>query len=755
MADFQLDIDSTTVDFALKRVSLVELMVSLDSPRTLTFSQVGPAHWDGSYTPAQSVILYDSTSTPGVTDIVFQGEIVEREADGIPGNERITYKAMGPRYLADQVTVFDKPSGQAGRLPTITYNIKRGEPGYSEIREWMPVGDIIKDLFVNNSDALLASGGAGSATPANNYVEAELTALTIVPSESLTFAGTGFTSAIEQLMEWVPDVVFFIDPTTRKWHFRTREDDSATGIETQDIVLADAASLEVMQDQIRESVEDCATRLVIYGGKKTEITEFEFPYVDEATTPLYMDKGWDDTLEEDWTMQDAFNRRSNSASGGGFDETYTDVSGTEFDFAGSTSSVRITGATFDENVWKYGTIQFGTESSSTWGVRYEHRRITSSTDSSGSYCTINFAPDLLLDPNDVYTVRLVQPVNQEWYVWRKFLVKKIDSSVVTTEEVAEITDLWMAVAGGILSTNVTPTLQAEIDIAGTTMRLNVAAEVVDDGTAVIAQTPLCSFVMSPEDMKDPSASSAGSVTGPDKVFLTAPRVTGTLSAVYPPNDEFTGNPDYEGTAFERFTLRQTREVYVPQWKNDAQESLFKKLAEEQLKAFKDVKIQGSMKIADFNEDFLMRNVNGATETGARVVTITSFPNQADVTPPDVATNLAGGTPLEETTDPTNPTPWDRILVKGVRYSFNSKATPYITTNLILDNNQRPGRTQDNILFAIEHASVFVQVHRDFGSIKADHYGNMARNALTLRVDQRIMDPDLDPRIGDPYTPRTW
>ena len=227
MADFQLDIDSTTVDFALKRVSLVELMVSLDSPRTLTFSQVGPAHWDGSYKPAESVILYDSTSTPGVTDIVFQGEIVEREADGIPGQERITYKAMGPRYLADQVTVFDKPPASAGRLPTVTYNVKRGDPGYEETREWMPVGEVIKDLFANNSVALKAAGGADSDTAANNYVEAELEALTIVPSESFTFAGTGFTSAIEQLMEWVPDVVFFIDPTTRKWHFRSREDASA------------------------------------------------------------------------------------------------------------------------------------------------------------------------------------------------------------------------------------------------------------------------------------------------------------------------------------------------------------------------------------------------------------------------------------------------------------------------------------------------------------------------------------------------
>ena len=710
MADFQLNIDSTPVDFAVKRVSLVELMVSLDSPRTLTFSQVGPAHWDGSYTPAQSVILYDSTSTPGVTDIVFQGEIVEREADGIPGNERITYKAMGPRYLADQVTVFDKPSGQAGRLPTITYNIKRGEPGYEETREWMPVGDIIKDLFVNNSDALLASGGAGSATPATNYVEAELDALTIVPSESLTFAGTGFTSAIEQLMEWVPDVVFFIDPTTRKWHFRTREDDSATGIETQDIVLADAASLEVMQDQIRESVEDCATRLVIYGGKKTEITEFHYDSTDAGTIAAStLLRGWvtGGDLEANWTMQDAFNRRSNDVANSEYDKTYT--SGLTF----TESSVTISTAAFADDLWKYGTIQLATADDSSWGVRYEHRRITASTND-----TITFAPVKLLVDTDIDSVRLIQPVNQAWYVWRKFVLA--DSA-----EVAEITDLWMAVAGGILSTNVTPTLQAELDIGGTTMRLNVAAEVVDGGTAVIAQTPLCSFLMSPDAMK-----TSGALVGPTRVFLTAPKVTGTLTATYPNADP----AEYTGTAKSRFGLEQTREVYVPQWKNDAQQSLFEKLAEEQLKAFKDVKIQGSMKIADFNTNFLMRNVNGATETGARVVTITPF------------SNLTGGT---TTTD------WNRILVKGVRYSFNSKATPYITTNLILDNNQRPGRTQDNILFAIEHASVFVQVHRDFGSIKADHYGNMARNALTLRVDQRIMDPDLDPRIGDPYTPRTW
>ena len=707
MADFQLDIDSTTVDFAVKRVSLVELMVSLDSPRTLTFSQVGPAHWDGSYKPAQSVILYDSTSTPGVTDIVFQGEIVEREADGIPGQERITYKAMGPRYLADQVTVFDKPPASAGRLPTVTYNVKRGDPGYEETREWMPVGEVIKDLFANNSVALKAAGGADSDTPATNYVEAELDALTIVPSESFTFAGTGFTSAIEQLMEWVPDVVFFIDPTTRKWHFRSREDASSTGIQTQEIVLSDAASLQVMQDQMRESIEDCATRLVIYGGKKTAVTEFFYDADDEAASTLL--KGWvtGGDLEANWTMQDAFNRRSNSVANSEYDKTYT--SGLTF----TESSVTISTAAFADDLWKYGTIQFATADDSSWGVRYEHRRITASTED-----TITFAPVKLLVDTDIDSVRLIQPVNQAWYVWRKFVLA--DSA-----EVAEITDLWMAVAGGILSTNVTPTLQAELDIGGTTMRLNVAAEVVDGGTAVIAQTPLCSFLMSPDAMK-----TAGSLVGPTRVFLTAPKVTGTLTATYPNEDP----AEYTGTAKSRFGLEQTREVYVPQWKNDAQQTLFDKLAEEQLKAFKDVKIQGSMKIADFNENFLMRNVSGSSETGARVVTITPF------------ANLNGG---------TTTTNWTRLLVKGVRYSFNSKATPYITTNLILDNNQRPGRTQDNILFAIEHASVFVQVHRDFGSIKADHYGNMARNALTLRVDQRIMDPDLDPRIGDPYTPRTW
>jgi hypothetical protein len=82
------------------------------------------------------------------------------------------------------------------------------------------------------------------------------------------------------------------------------------------------------------------------------------------------------------------------------------------------------------------------------------------------------------------------------------------------------------------------------------------------------------------------------------------------------------------------------------------------------------------------------------------------------------------------------TNWSNMQIKSVDYSWNNTGAPAMTTTLNIDNNQRPGRVQDNLLFAVEHASTFIELRYDFSASRYD------MDVMTIAVDQRIMNPDL-------------
>ena len=366
---------------------------------------------------------------------------------------------------------------------------------------------------------------------------------------------------------------------------------------------------------------------------------------------------------------------------------------------------------WDDHIWKYGWVEFMDPDK-----RIEHRRITASTTD-----TVTFTPPIFLataGAKAVDIIRLIQPANQRWYVWKRFVMNNDDT-------VVNITDPWMAVAGGQFSSNITPTLQAEHLVetvdggTGVAMRINAGVEIVEDGAAFISTIPLCALVMNPKDLY----LTASSIGAPSQVYLTAPKDAGNLAAVYPPDTVVappgTNTPDYEGTAYTRFSISKTRHEYLPDWKNDQQQVLFDNLAEAKLAPFKDVRLQGSLDIIDFQSGFALRNV--VSSSASRPATLTIEVNE------NMAPSQSGS--------PTT-TNWDNMLIKSVSYSWQKTGSPAVTTSLNIDNNQRPGRQQDELMFAVKHASTFIELRYDFNATRP------TIGQMSIAVDQRIMNPDL-------------
>ena len=94
------NVDVDLIDLGAKKINVHDLTIALDSPRTLVFSQVNRLQWDGEFKPGQWVEFYDHATITTAEKTLFKGRIVDREADGTPGDIRITFKCMGPRYIA-------------------------------------------------------------------------------------------------------------------------------------------------------------------------------------------------------------------------------------------------------------------------------------------------------------------------------------------------------------------------------------------------------------------------------------------------------------------------------------------------------------------------------------------------------------------------------------------------------------------------------------------------------------------------------
>ena len=306
----------------------------------------------------------------------------------------------------------------------------------------------------------------------------------------------------------------------------------------------------------------------------------------------------------------------------------------------------------------------------------------------------------------------------------------------------------MAVVGGEFATNITPTVQSEHTFTVTsgtyTVRMNASCEIVEGGTAFITNFPLCAGVAASSSLYPDTGTTnvrwnngtpvgtSGNDVRPSQVYLTAPRITGSLTAVFPADSG--EDPQYTGTANSLYDIEQTRHEYLPEWKNDQQQALFNGLAEEKLKPWKNVRYQGSMNIAEFKEVFSMR---GPEDGDREMVSGADRPKAVSIkVNENIALNQSGGAAATTTN-------WDKLMVKGVTYSWDAHRTPYITTIINIDNNQRPGRVQEDVLFAIQNASTFVEQKWNFDVTKPGHVGTMV-----IGVDQRIQNPDLG-RIPNP------
>lgn len=505
-----------------------------DRAAQLIFSEHHVPHFRPSWSPKSTVeLLLDGTR-------VFFGKIQNRELVGTPTQESVIYTCLDARHSADtEVIVTDDTT----LVEQVSYNARRGNPNWKEGREHLTVGQIIQDLFDSHLTAL-RDAGAAPASPTLPYDSGELDSLTAVPPDEVFFANYGFTSAIEDVMEWMPGWLFYIDQSTLVWHFV-----DMTALPELTITLVNTTDV-VARDLISENVEEAYTALTIHGRPDQTNKSLSLAAGD-------LEKRWDTALEDTWTIQAAFGQVIGPEDSG----TPT---------AQSTTHITDSTQSWTAGQWDDGWIELTNADG-----RQEHRPISSHSSDS-----VFWGTPLLV--GTITSYRVWQPHPPEWYVWRRFRPTDPDN-----QKIAQIMDPWVALKSGYFGSAITPTLRVQHTLGGTALEFVAQALVTEDGTEVIANMPLCAYVTSPSDLF-----SAGRLVAPEDVILDAPIYTTPLTARYP-------SAGYEGTAFDRFSIQNELTVHIPEWRNSTHQTLFEELAEEMLKRHKDVRYNGRIELLQY------------------------------------------------------------------------------------------------------------------------------------------------------------
>lgn len=198
----------------------------------------------------------------------FRGRIRKRSHVGVNHSEEVEYSVVGLQAIADEVDF----TGRDG-MPGDVY------PGYM-----LTAGQIVNNLFLSNMTALESHGVISTiGDPGSIYLDT-------VVKENLNLEGSGFTSAIRQVIKDNPTRKFFWDDVTGTWIF-------------PDITAAQPYDLDIDLS----GLDECVYTLDI-SNRYTAI-ECYAPYSTTAVTSqrafTELQPSWDIDFEADWTIRKA------------------------------------------------------------------------------------------------------------------------------------------------------------------------------------------------------------------------------------------------------------------------------------------------------------------------------------------------------------------------------------------------------------------------------------------------------------------
>jgi hypothetical protein len=530
-----LNIAGSDIDRADNSVRCVlnALTVSVDSPDVLEFGQVGVT-MPGTWQPGQAVTLtIDGT-------LRFTGEIVTREPiRSDAAGWTVGYRALGLAWLANRIPITNAQDGTG----VIRYNLPVTDDDYIAANAGLDVGTILHNVFTDHSTALTAVGITG-------FTSGDLTGLTIVPNEPVTFSGQRFwNSVVDFATQWYPQLAPYIEPGGT---IRVRD---TTAFSATTVTLDDDTNPWSL-DSISEDTSECATRVVLRGGDEVEGAQVSLA---EATLSEAFSSG--DKSSWNWYQ---FTQPLNSVDDGSINSlTSTTVTLHSSD----------TSRTWATNYWNGidAWIQLVDPTSSTISFS-ETRKITACGSlSAGGTCTITL--DRAISGSSYTKYHIVgdpQGINDTWRLYdivptyvADHLVKKFNSpqpwrsysSVVQTSYPAA-TVCWSA-------TGSKPYLE-----------FPATFEILPASGQIRFTVPVVRIFGTLANLEAGGASTDGIPTD-IKVFLAYSR--GTLTATYPPDS---GGPVYDGLAHDLYTLERTVYRDYPQWLNAGDQSSYDALAEQ-------------------------------------------------------------------------------------------------------------------------------------------------------------------------------
>jgi hypothetical protein len=198
---------------ASNRIKLDRFTQSIDAPQVLEFHQYGralPPSWKEG-----AIVELDYLGTP-----LFLGEIVSIQPSKDQTGWTFGYQCKGLKYVGNKIPV----TNSFDSTGLVIYNLPSDDPDYLPANSGLSVATMLTNMFTMHATALAAVGIAG-------FVAGDLTPLTLVPTDPVTFSGPAFFNAIDQFLDkWAGLYSCWIEwvAATSDWRIRVKNSTTFT-----------------------------------------------------------------------------------------------------------------------------------------------------------------------------------------------------------------------------------------------------------------------------------------------------------------------------------------------------------------------------------------------------------------------------------------------------------------------------------------------------------------------------------------------
>lgn len=262
---------------------------------SLSFSEIG-AKPEPQFAKGVTVELtIDST-------LYFSGIIVDHQWEPTEQGWTIGYTAQCLKYRADRLVPVTATDGTGSAY----YNRAPDDQDYIASEAGLTIAQILtRILTVQDTANRLDAIGVGNYTSLSpptlpSATTSDLSALTIVPPQTVIFSGRGLFNQIEAfLARWMPKYSLYIHPDgTIRFLNVTAFTEETFELGTDPVLLP----------SIRSTIDGCYSRVVIRGGPEVE------PYV-ASTLDGTAVAAWTSTEQSNWRLTDYLEPKDATSSG--------------------------------------------------------------------------------------------------------------------------------------------------------------------------------------------------------------------------------------------------------------------------------------------------------------------------------------------------------------------------------------------------------------------------------------------------------